>query len=225
MRARLRFGPRRAASLGITLALLAVGGGLLADRSTRAADHVDPPARTNIGTLSDTAADIADLYLEGTNSTIKVSLTFAGPKEAGVPATYDRDVLYRVHLSNDADPTTDEAVIDVRFGKDAAGNWGVQFTGVPGSTGPVVVPVQTVTRQGVVTAVAGLFDDPFYFDQQGFNDTKATGVLSIKNTRNIFAGKNDTAFVIEFPRSAFEPTNHTISAWAETRRITAGAAS
>ena len=225
MRARLKFGPRRVATLGITLAVLVVGGGLLADRSTRAADHVDPPARTNIGTLSDTAADIADVYLEGTSSNIRVSLTFAGPKEAGVPATYDRDVLYRIHLSNDADATTDEAVIDVRFGKDAGGNWGVQFTGVPGSTGPIVAPVQTIARQGPVTAVAGLYDDPFFFDQQGFNDTKATGILSIKNTRNIFAGKNDTAFVIEFPRSAFEPPNHVISAWAETRRIAAGAAS
>jgi len=205
-----------------TASILAMAGiSLVATHPLRAADHLDPPARTNIGTQSDVASDIADTFLFGDTQTVSLVLTFAGPKEAGVPPTYDSDVLYRLHLSNDGDATTDEAVIEARFGKDPTGKWGVQLLNVPGSSGPIVGPVQTALSSGPVQAEAGLFDDPFFFDLQGFNDTKATGKLSIVNTRNFFAGKNDTAIIVQMPRSAIESTGHPISVWAETRRITA----
>ena len=197
------------------------GVSLVAVHPLRAADHLDPPARTNIGTASDVASDIADIFLFGDATTVSVVMTFAGPKEAGIPPTYDSNVLYRLHLSNDGDPTTDEVIIDVRFGKDPSGKWGVQFLNVPGAAGPIVGAVQTPLTSGSVQAEAGLFDDPFFFDLQGFNDTKATGKLSIVNTRNFFAGKNDTAMVLQIPRSAIEVPGHPISIWAETRRITA----
>ena len=197
------------------------GVSLVAVHPLRAAYHLDPPARTNIGTASDVASDIADIFLFGDATTVSVVMTFAGPKEAGIPPTYDSNVLYRLHLSNDGDPTTDEVIIDVRFGKDPSGKWGVQFLNVPGAAGPIVGAVQTPLTSGSVQAEAGLFDDPFFFDLQGFNDTKATGKLSIVNTRNFFAGKNDTAMVLQIPRSAIEVPGHPISIWAETRRITA----
>ena len=92
---------------------------------------------------------------------------------------------------------------------------------MPGSTGPIVGAVQTQLTSGQVLAEAGLFDDPFFFDLQGFNDTKATGKLSIMTNRNFFAGKNDTAMVLQMPRSAIENPGHPISVWAETRRIAA----
>ncbi len=197
---------------------------IVATHPLEAADHLDPPARTNIGTASDVASDIADIFLFGDASTISVAMTFAGPLEAGVPPTYDSDVVYCLHFSNAGDPTVDNAVIYVRFGKDPTGKWGVQFLNVPGSTGPIVGAVQTALTSGPVQAEAGLFDDPFFFDLQGFNDTKATGKLSIQNNRNFFAGKNDTAMVIQMPRSAIENPGHPITVWAETRRITAGSA-
>jgi hypothetical protein len=213
---------RTATSAGIAAVLLVAGGSLWLTRSAGAADHLDPPERTNIGTMSDTAADIADVFLWNTASTVTVAVTGAGPKEAGIPATYDTDVVYVVHLSNDGDPTTDEATINVRYGKNPSGDWGVQFQGIPSLTAPLQGPVQTILTQGeVVKATAGLFDDPFFFDLQGFNDTKATGTLSITNTRNFFAGKNDTSFVVEFPRSAIESAGHPITGWVETRRISA----
>ena len=197
------------------------GLSLLAVHPLGAADHLDPPGRTNIGTQSDVAADIADVFLFGDAQVVNLVMTFAGPKEAGVPPTYDADVLYRLHISNDGDPTTDEAVIDVRFGKDPTGKWGVQFANVPGASGPIVGAVQTALTSGPAKAEAGLFDDPFFFDLQGFNDTKATGQLSIRNDRNFFAGKNDTAIALQMPRSEIESPGHPISVWAETRRITA----
>lgn len=214
---------RRVAGIGASAAaaaIFAAGALVLADKPTRAADHLDPPARTDIGSSSDAAADIADIFFwNPTPTTVAVVLTVAGPKEAGVPPVYDRDVLYRVHLSNDGDPTTSEFIIDMRFGRDPSGNWGVQFQGVPGAAGPIVGPVQTVLTSGSIRAEAGLFDDPFFFDTQGFKDTRATGVLSITNTRNFFAGKNDTSMVVEFPRSAID-AGKPITAWTESRRIT-----
>ena len=221
MRKRFKAGALGATSVALAGAILLVGGAVWLGGPAGAADHLDPPERTNIGTLSDAAGDIADLFIWNSATTVTVALTGAGPKEAGLPATYDRDVISRIHLSNDGDPTTDEKVIDVRYARDAGGNWGVQFAGIPGATGLVEGPVQTQLTNGtVVKAEAGLFDDPFFFDLQGFNDTKATGVLSIRNDRNVFAGKNDTSVVIEFPRSAIENAGKPITAWAETRRIT-----
>jgi hypothetical protein len=201
------------------LVLASTWGAVSLHRPARAADHLDPPQRTNVGASSDVASDIADIFMWNTATTVTLVLTHAGPQEPGVLPFYDEDVLYQLHLSNSGDPTTDTATINVRYGKDASGNWGVQFSGVPGSTGPVSGPVQTVLTSGAVQAEAGLFADPFFFDLEGFNDTKSTGVLSIMNTRNFFLGKNDTAMVIEFPRSAIENGAHPITFWAETRRI------
>ena len=212
----------KAASLAGAAAILIGGGALMLDRPSRAADHLDPPERTNVGTMSDTAADIADIFTWHTDSTVTIVMTFAGPKESGVGPTYDSNVLYQLHLSNDGDVSTDEATINMRFGRDPNGDWGVQFVGVPGSNGPIEGAVQTELDQGSVKAESGLFDDPFFFDLQGFNDTKASGTLSIMNNRNFFAGKNDTAFVVEFPRSAIANGTHPITIWGETRRIAAG---
>lgn len=208
------------ASAAIVGGLALAGVSSLATHPLRAADHLDPPARTNIGTASDSASDIADVFLFGDSQTVSLVMTFAGPKEAGVPATYDSNVDYRLHLSNAGDPTADNIIIDVRFGKDPTGKWGVQFLNVPGATGPIVGAVQTLLTNGSIQAEAGLFDDPFFFDLQGFNDTKATGKISIQNNRNFFAGKNDTAVVLQIPRSAIETPGFPITVWAESRRIT-----
>ena len=218
---------RRRALLAIALTgVVTVSGlSLLTVYPLRAADHLDPPARTNVGNTSDVAADIADVFLFGDASFVNVAVTFGGPQEAGVPPKYDTDVVYRIHLANAGDATVDNAVIDVRFGKDPTGKWGVQLLNVPGAAGAIAGPVQTALTSGQVTAEAGLFDDPFFFDLQGFNDTKATGKLSITNTRNFFAGKNDTAIVVQMPRSAIESPGSPVSVWVETRRIAPAAAS
>jgi hypothetical protein len=200
---------------------LSIGaGGLLFHHRVKAADHLDPPARTT-GEGADIASDIADIFVWNDASTVKIVMTTAGPQVPGVPPTYDRDVLYQLHISNAGDPTTSQFTISIRYGKDASGNWGVQFTGIPGASGPVSGPVQTELTDGtLVKAEAGLFTDPFFFDLEGFNDTKASGILSIQNNRNFFAGKNDTSFVIEFPRSAIENGTKPINVWGETGRIT-----
>ncbi|NJO13780.1 MAG: DUF4331 domain-containing protein [Rhizobiales bacterium] len=82
-------------------------------------------------------------------------------------------------------------------------------------TGPVET---TLTRDGVRVR-AGLFDDPFFFDLQGFRETQSTGTLSFRNNRDFFAGTNLTAVVIEIPRSRLANGTNPLDIWAETARL------
>lgn len=211
-----------AALASATLVTVAAGG-LWVYAGASAADHLDPPTRTDAAmgaNPADVAADIADIFAFNTATTVTMIVTGAGPQAAGIAPIYDRNVLYQIHISNDGNPATSERDINVRYGRDAAGNWGVQFVGIPGATGDVSGPVQTTLTNGpIVKATAGLFNDPFFFDLIGFRQTVSTGTLSFDNKRDFFAGKNDTSIVVEFPRSAIENGTNPIQVWAETRRI------
>ena len=187
-----------------------------------AADHLDPPARTdpNVDPMPDKAADIADLYAFHDADTLVIALTFAGPQATDLPATYDRDLLYTINLSNSGERTDAEFPIRFRFGTDADGNTGVEVTGLPSAAGgPIVGPVERNLERNGFLVRAGLFDDPFFFDLQGFRETRQTGDLAFDNSRNFFAGQNLTAVVIQMPRAAVKNGDHPIDIWATTARI------
>ena len=190
------------------------------DRGLFAADHLDPPARTDpaVDSTPDKAADIADIYTWHTDTHLIIAMTFAGPQATTLPATYDRDVLYTINISNAGTPETAEFPITVRFGQDGTAT-GVQISGVPGTSGPIVGPVETNLVKDGVTARAGLFDDPFFFDLQGFKDSRSTGTLMIKKDRNFFAGQNLTAIVLQIPRAAVENGTNPIRIWGTTARF------
>ncbi|HYZ48745.1 MAG TPA: hypothetical protein VE567_07620 [Sphingomonas sp.] len=191
-----------------------------ADYSTRAADHLDPPTRTDkdFDPTPDVPADIADVFAWYTPTSIVVALTFAGPQPGNMPPTYDRDVLYTINISNAGARTDPEIQIRFRFGYDGQSP-GVQFTGIPGTATALEGPVQTVLQQGEVKAIAGIFDDPFFFDLLGFRETRSTGTLAIRNTRDFFRGQNDTSVVIEMPRSAVLNGTGPLDIWATTARF------
>jgi hypothetical protein len=65
---------------------------------------------------------------------------------------------------------------------------------------------------------AGLFDDPFFFDLQGFRDTLNTGTLSFDSERDFFAGQNLTAVVIEIPKDLID-TGAPVDVWGATARF------
>ncbi len=187
-----------------------------------AADHLDPPGRTdpNVDSTPDRAADIADLFAWHSDDAINLILTFAGPQATDQPATYDPDVLYTINISNAGSRTDTEIPIYIRFGNGpSAGQAGVQVSNVPGTTSPIVGAVETnIARNGVVVR-AGLFDDPFFFDLQGFRETANTGTLSFDSNRDFFAGQNLTAVVISIPRDRIENGGNLIDVWAETSRF------
>lgn len=203
-----------ATALALPLALVS------ADYATRAADHLDPPTRTDKDhdPTPDVPADIADVFAWYTPTSIVVALTFAGPQPGNMPPFYDRDVLYTINISNSGARTDPEIRIRFRFGFDGQSP-GVQFTGIPGVNGSIEGPVQTVLQKDGVKAIAGSFDDPFFFDLLGFRETQSTGTLSIRNTRDFFDGQNDTSVVIEIPRTAVLNGNNPLDVWAETARF------
>lgn len=184
------------------------------------ADHLDPPARTDpmVDSTPDRAADIADLYAWHTASSVIVALTFAGPQATSMPATYDRDVDYAINISNRVPRTTADMQINVRFGQAGANQNGVQVTGLPGVTGAISGPVETDLSKDGVTVRAGLFDDPFFFDLQGFRNTLSSGNLMFSSTRDFFAGQNLTAVVIEIPRDRID-AGQLVDIWAATSRF------
>lgn len=185
-----------------------------------AADHFDAPTRTDpaIDPNPDLPADIADIYTWHTSDSVIIVLTFAGPQPSSRPPTYDRDVLYTINISNDTDFTDSEFMIRFRFGRDGEAV-GVQVTGVPGSTGPIVGNVEQTLVQGAISVRAGLYDDPFFFDLQGFRETRSTGTLAFRADRDFFRGQNDTSIVIQFPRNAVENGANPLKMWAETARF------
>ena len=210
---------RRIASAGAVAALAVMTLIGVSNRAVTAADHLDAPTRTDadFDPVPDRAADIADVFVWHTPTDIVLALTFAGPHGPELPPAYDRDVLSTIHVSNDGDPTTVEFPIEIRFGHD--GNRpGVQVTGLPGGV-RIAGPVETILSANNILVKAGLYDDPFYFDLQGFRTTRSTGTLSFDSNRDFFRGKNDTGIVIQIPRQQLLNGNRLLHVWSSTARF------
>ena len=205
----------------VPVAALALAAGFYFTNSepVQAADHTDPPDRVMAGNT----ADIGDIYAwhDSSAGTLTVALTFAGPLApiADQAGAYDEDVLYGVHIDNNGDNAPNFNVW-VRFAQNDLGDWGVQVTGLPGTTGPVEGAVETTLNPGNDVKVwAGLRDDPFFFDLEGFNDTLATSTLAFDPTRDSFAGANITAVVLEVPLAAALSGSDDLQVWATTRTL------
>lgn len=224
---------RRKGKAIIAIAVLgALGLGLgfwATSRPADAADHNDPPSRVT-GDTADRAADIADVFAWHTEEgKTVIALTFAGPNDpvAGQTATFDADVLYGIHIDTDGDAAADHDIW-ARFGQSASGNWGVQLEGIPGGDPATQAgPVEIVNRiMGVTNGFfwAGLREDPFFFDLEGFQDTAMTGDLSFSGLTgepvDFFAGKNASAIVIELETAdLMAGADNTFSVWATTGRV------
>ena len=200
----------------LAVALLLPGAG------NQAADHLDAPTRTDpaIDPTPDVPADIADVFAWYTADKVNVIVTFGGPSSTTQPASYDRDVLYKILISTAAPTDTPEIVIRARFGRGQGQNeWGVRIEGLPGVTGAIEGPVETNLSKDGVTARAGLFDEPFFFDLQGFRETRSTGTIRFNNQRNFFNGNNDTAIVLSIPRDRFAGASTPLGFWTTTSRF------
>jgi len=85
--------------------------------------------------------------------------------------------------------------------------------------GPISGPVETDLVRDGVTVRAGLFDDPFFFDSQGFRETRNMGTLRFNNQRNFFGAQNITAVVIEIPKSRLANGSNPIDLWSTSARF------
>jgi hypothetical protein len=181
-----------------------------------AADHNEAD-----GTKADHVADLDDVYAWHTSDgKIVAVVTFGGPgaDASAVLEGLDDGVVYGIHVDDDGDYVADHDIW-VRFGQNGAGAWGVQFEGIPGGTATVSGPIQTEIDAGSgLRAIAGVFDDPFFFDFTGLQDTLATGAVSFQATRDSFAGKNVNAIVLEMSTAAATGGAANVNLWATTGR-------
>lgn len=181
--------------------------------TVNAADHLDAPkSKANL------SADITDVYAWHTgDGKIVAVLNFAGFTEIGAPAKFSKDVLYVIHVDNDGDNVSDFDTL-IRFGQDAASNWGVQVSDLPGGDAVIVGPVGTTIDAGLGLRVwAGLRDDPFFFDLDGFGKTLMTGTLSFDPTRDTFAKTNVGSIIVEMSTDAVQGQGTSFRLWASTR--------
>lgn len=186
------------------------------------ADHLDPPARTDpeVDATPDIPADIADLFAWSDATNAYFAVTFAGPQAAGVPAFYDRNVLYTLNISTSQPATSSDVTVRWRFGPATNGTgFGISVENLPGVNGALVGPVEQILSRDGVRVYAGLRDDPFFFDLQGFKETRSTGTIRFNNQRNFFAGKNDTVVVFEIPKSRLGGNSNSIDVWSTTSRF------
>lgn len=203
----------------VAAAVVALGGAWFSTTmNVQAADHTDPPALVD---GNGNPADIADFYAWANGDTLTTIVTFSGLTTPVVDqaGNYDPNVLYGIHIDNNGD-NQPNAEIYVRFGQNDLGDWGLEVVGMPGEAGPVMGAVETAIDGGNGTkAWAGLRDDPFFFDFQGFGETLQTGTLSFQADRDSFAGSNATAIVLEMPVAAAIGGGTSLSIWATTATI------
>jgi hypothetical protein len=116
-----------------------------------------------------------------------------------------------------------EATIDVRYGRNDAGEWGMLVQGLPG-TKPVVLDCDsdlgwrahdvavgsgepTDDAESAIQIATGVWDDPFVFDLDGYNASLTRALAGEKGlrfdpTRDTFEGHNSSAFVLSVPLQA-----------------------
>jgi hypothetical protein len=178
-----------------------------------AADHLDAPK-----TQTKQAADITDVYVWHTDDAKVVAVVnFSGLIESGVEPKFDSKVVYGIHIDNDADGVADHDVW-FRFGQNGAGDWGIQAVGIPGGTPTVSGPLNTSIDAGLGLRLwAGLRDDPFFFDLDGFKATLSSSTISFNKDNDTFAGTNVTSIVVEMSTDAVVGAGSTFQLWASTR--------
>jgi hypothetical protein len=224
--------------------LLAVGATLVSF-AVLSADHADGP-----GTDTDFAADIADVFLfPSPESATKLvaAITFGGrpAPRSRVDGTFycDPDVLYTFNIDRADSLGNFDSVPDVRifarFGKNSVGQCGLQLENVPGAGGTFSGPIEQVffTTSGI-RAFAGLRNDPFFFDFEGFVALLGTFAAPGQNgdlvsafrlggnqpRRDSFKGRNASAIVFEIDLESVAPKGPgglrpKLRVWATTGRI------
>lgn len=210
------------------LAAMVTGG----PSSSAAADHLDAPGLTPPG--GNLQLDLTDIYAWRAHNGKTVlamnvnGLTAAGKRPvfaSGVPAvSKTKAVTYWFRIDSDADAVA-EVNLAVKFGK--PNSKGVQSMTVT-RNGKTILTGSTsagksvkINRAGAVTGYAGLRDDPFFFDLDGYINilSKEAGksFLGCKSPRtDFFAKKNVSSIVLELPASLLTGDSSSIGVWSAT---------
>lgn len=180
-----------------------------------ASDHREAPLLADDGFAS---VDLADLYLftspENPDNVVFVLTVHPGAGQTG-PAEFRRRAKYNLFLDRDGDAKED-ARIRFAFGDpDESGRQVVKLRGVglrglrgQGRTGEEIELKKGVRLQ------AGVFDDPFFFDRDGFRGENGRSLCDGDAT-DTFARADVAAIVLEMPKSRLRSSS--VGVWARTR--------
>lgn len=173
-----------------------------------AADHLDSPIVRN-----DPAADIADLYVfVNPNDASELILILTALPAANIDSRLSDAVDYTFHMENDSDTMS----ITCNF----SGNGSqIQCDGPNGLTASAAI---NQTRSGNSMRVHhGLFDDPFFFDLEAFNETVDTLQPQFMDPgTDFFAPLNVLGIVLGVDIDAItnDGADPVIQVWASTNR-------
>jgi len=170
-----------------------------------AADHLDSPSVENDGRL-----DLNDIYAfqSPTNANNTVLIMTVNPL-AGVlsDTTFNSRGSYEFHVDNNGDAVSDVS-FTMFFSRPRRGSQSVLVLREDNSILASGKTGRDVAVSGGGTFHAGLFDDPFFFDLNGFNDGfNFTG-------DDFFEGMDVSAIVLEIPSASLGGTN--VAVWART---------
>ncbi|MEN3310747.1 MAG: hypothetical protein V7645_76 [Actinomycetota bacterium] len=218
-------------ALGLTAGVaIAVGGG---PSGAGAADHLDAPGLTPPG--GDVRLDLTDIYaFRAAGGRTALVLNVNGFSKAGQQATFatgvpsvaaTERVSYNLHIDNNGD-ARDDIVLGVTFGN--PNGQGVQKLQVR-RNGKVILNGKTsafgkvvVNKRKDIRAFAGMRDDPFFFDLQGFlnilSSQPGKSFLGCTSARpDAFAGANVSSIVLELkPSLLTRKGSSKIGVWAST---------
>ena len=184
---------------------------LAAAFAANAADHRDGPLTTN-----DPTADINDVYtfVDPTDTTRTVIAVTAVPL-ATTNSRFSDVVDYKIHIDNGAANGT--PTITCTFPAEATR---VLCRGA-GDTLYAEGPINRTIDADDLKIWAGLRDDPFFFDLDAFNRTRAAVAPRFTNPGvNFFAGANTLAIImsIESARLTNNGANRTLKVYSSTTR-------
>jgi hypothetical protein len=196
-----------------SLLVLALAFGLVAVPA-RAADHLDAPGLTPPG--GDTRLDITDVYAFQSPSNADNTVLVMGVNPlAGVlnDGTFRSGAFYELKIDSDGDAKEDLTYRLTFSAPNGSNVQGVTLRQIPaGGGGSVLAKGQTgnsISIPGGGMLVAGVYDDPFFFDLNGFLH------LDFCNPgTNFFNGLNLSAIVLEVPSSWLGSSN--VGVWART---------
>jgi hypothetical protein len=136
-----------------------------------AADHLDGPAVT-----ADAAADITDTYAWVDNG--KIILVMNVFPLAGKDAAFSDKVAYVLHTESTSGFGVPGKALDIICTFDAAKKASCWIGNKDYVTGDASVADGITSSSGKVKVFAGLRDDPFFFNLEGFKDTVSTVVAA-----------------------------------------------
>ena len=208
------------------LVLLALGTLLIGSVAVRvnAADHLDAPTVKTDGRI-----DINDIYVFDAQDPSHTVLVMTVDPAAGIlsPTTFRQGASYEFMIDTSGDAVEDARIVLKFDGVRGNGSQRYSVTWQRGGDRTVLLKqgttgsVQALSGGGM--AIAGLFDDPFFFDLAAFQTFKSTllstGTLSGLSAfcnptgENFFLGLNVGAIVVEVPDALL---GGTIKVWGRT---------